>query len=90
MSTAGDRDVTDEVVAEHSGSLACEEQRERVLAVIAEDVVSPVFQTIVNLQTLEIAGCPPLFRRTRTGARDNFTVDTTHLTRAQHRPQRSP
>ena len=53
---AGARDVTDEVVAEHRGSLACEEQRARVLAVIAEDGVRAVFQPIVNLQTLEIGG----------------------------------
>ena len=90
MSATGARDVTDEVVAEHSGSLACEEQRARVLAGIAEDGVIPVFQSIVNLQTLEIGGCPLAFRRTRTGARDNLTVGTTHLTRAQYRPQKSP
>jgi len=53
--------VTDEVVAEHSGSLACEEQRARLLAVIAEDGVIPVFQPI------EISGCPLAFRRTPTG-----------------------
>jgi hypothetical protein len=67
MSAAGARDVTDEVAAEHSGSLACEEQRARVLAVLVEDGVIPVFHPIVNLQMLEIGGCPLAFRRTATG-----------------------
>jgi EAL domain-containing protein (putative c-di-GMP-specific phosphodiesterase class I) len=53
---------TDDVAAEQRGSLDRDEQRERVLAVIAEDGVRPVFQPIVNLATLEVGGFEALSR----------------------------
>jgi PAS domain S-box-containing protein len=59
---AGARDVTDEVAAEQLGSLDLEEQRARVLAVIAQDDVTPAFQPIVNLATLEVGGYEALSR----------------------------
>jgi PAS domain S-box-containing protein len=59
---AGARDVTDEVAAEQRGSLDLEETRARVLAVIAQDGVRPVFQPIVNLATLEVGGFEALSR----------------------------
>ena len=59
---AGARDVTDEVAAEQTGQLQCDEQRADVLAVMAGDGVSPVFQPIVNLKTLEIGGFEALSR----------------------------
>lgn len=59
---AGARDVTDQVVDEITGTLLCEEQRMRVLAVMARDGVKPVFQPIVNLRTLEVGGYEALSR----------------------------
>lgn len=56
------RHVTHEVVAEVDGQLLCEEQRIRVLAVMAEDGVKPVFQPIVKLSTLEVGRYEALSR----------------------------
>ena len=59
---ASARDVTDEVAAEHEGQLHCEEQRARVLAVMADDGVRPVFQPVVNLTSLAVGGYEALSR----------------------------
>jgi PAS domain S-box-containing protein len=56
------RDVTHEVRAEATGKIRSEEMRLRILAVIAEDAVRPVFQPIVNLATLEVGGYEALSR----------------------------
>ena len=56
------RDVTHEVRAEATGKIRSEEKRLRILAVIAEDAVRPVFQPIVNLATLEVGGYEALSR----------------------------
>jgi len=59
---AGARDVTEDVAAAHEEQLHCEEQRARVLAVMADDGVRPVFQPVVNLSTLEVGGYEALSR----------------------------
>ncbi len=56
------RDVTHEVRAEATGKIRSEEKRLRILAVIAEDAVRPVFQPVVNLATLEVGGYEALSR----------------------------
>jgi PAS domain S-box-containing protein len=59
---ASARDVTDEVAAAHEGQLHCEEQRTRVLGVMADDCVRPVFQPVVNLSSLDVGGYEALSR----------------------------
>jgi PAS domain S-box-containing protein len=59
---AAARDVTEEVLADSTGAVLCEEQRARVLAVMAEDGVRAVFQPIVNLANLEVGGYEALSR----------------------------
>jgi PAS domain S-box-containing protein len=59
---ASARDVTEELAAEHEGALHCEEQRARVLAVMADDGVRPVFQPVFNLSTLHVDGYEALSR----------------------------
>jgi PAS domain S-box-containing protein len=59
---ASARDVTDELAAEHEGALHCEEQRARVLGVMADDGVRPVFQPVVNLSSLHVGGYEALSR----------------------------
>ena len=59
---ASARDVTDEIAAEHEGALHVEEQRTRVLAVMADDCVRPVFQPGINLRSLEVGGYEALSR----------------------------
>jgi len=59
---ASARDVTEEIATEQQGQLRFEEQRARVLVVMAEGSVRPVFQPIVNLRTLDIGGYEALSR----------------------------
>jgi PAS domain S-box-containing protein len=59
---AAARDVTAEVSAEATGQQHNEEQRVRVLSVMAGDGVKPVFQPIVNLNSLEVGGYEALSR----------------------------
>jgi PAS domain S-box-containing protein len=59
---AGARDVTDEVAAEEVGLHLRHEQRARVQAAIAGDAVTPVYQPIVQLGTLETCGFEALSR----------------------------
>ena len=56
------RDVTDEVDAEVSVQEHCDAQRTRVLGVMSENAIRPVFQPIVNIATLEIEGYEALSR----------------------------
>jgi len=56
------RNVTEEVVAEVEGELLRERQRARVLAVMAQGAVRPVFQPIVDLRTREVRGYEALSR----------------------------
>ena len=56
------RNVTEDVVAEVEGELLREEQQARVLAVMAQDRVRPVFQPIVDLGTRAIRGFEALSR----------------------------
>jgi PAS domain S-box-containing protein len=59
---AAARDVTGEVLAEATGLIQSEEQRERVLSVMADGSVRAVFQPIVNLGTLVVGGYEALSR----------------------------
>lgn len=59
---AAARDVTDEVLAETTDLVQSEEQRARVLAVMAEGRVRAVFQPIINLANLEVGGYEALSR----------------------------
>jgi PAS domain S-box-containing protein len=59
---ASARDVTEEIASEQRGKMHFEEQRSRVLAVMAEGGVRPVFQPIVNLRSLDIGGYEALSR----------------------------
>jgi PAS domain S-box-containing protein len=59
---AAARDVTDEVLAETTGVVQSEEQRARVLTVMAEGRLRAVFQPIVNLANLEVGGYEALSR----------------------------
>lgn len=56
------RNVTEDVVAEVEGELLREEQHARVLAVMAQDRVRPVFQPIVDLSTRAVRGFEALSR----------------------------
>jgi PAS domain S-box-containing protein len=56
------RDVTGEVVTEMSGQQHCDAQRTRVLSVMSENAVRPVFQPIVNITTLQVGGYEALSR----------------------------
>lgn len=56
------RDVTSEVVPEVSGQQHCDAQRTRVLSVMSENAVRPVFQPIVNISTLQVGGYEALSR----------------------------
>ena len=59
---AGARDVTHEVTADAARMIHLDEERARVLAVIANDGVRPVFQPIVHLASLEVGGYEALSR----------------------------
>jgi PAS domain S-box-containing protein len=59
---ASARDVTEEIATEQQGQMRFEEQRARVLAVMADGGVHPVFQPIVNLRSLDIGGYEALSR----------------------------
>ena len=56
------RDVTDEVVAEVNVQEHCDAQRTRVLSVMSENAIRPVFQPIVNIATLAVGGYEALSR----------------------------
>jgi PAS domain S-box-containing protein len=56
------RDVTSEVVTEVSVQQHCDAQRTRVLSVMSENAVRPVFQPIVNIGTLQVGGYEALSR----------------------------
>lgn len=56
------RDVTDEVVDQVNSQQHCDAQRTRVLSVMTENVIRPVFQPIVNIITLEVGGYEALSR----------------------------
>jgi PAS domain S-box-containing protein len=53
---AAARDISDEVAAEANISEGSDEQRMRVLAVMEDDGIRPVFQPIVNLNSLTVSG----------------------------------
>jgi len=59
---ASARDITDEVAAEATEALQCAEQRARVLAVMAHDGITSVFQPIVHISTLNVGGYEALSR----------------------------
>jgi PAS domain S-box-containing protein len=56
------RDVTDEVVTQVNVQQHCDAQRTRVLSVMTENAIRPVFQPIVNIITLEVGGYEALSR----------------------------
>ncbi len=56
------RDVTSEIVSEVSVQEHCDAQRTRVLGVMSENAVRPVFQPIVNIDTLQVGGYEALSR----------------------------
>ena len=56
------RDVTNEVVSEVTVQEHCDAQRTRVLGVMSENAVRPVFQPIVNISTLQVGGYEALSR----------------------------